>query len=681
MSEDDPVLDTVTVTARRWEEELDTVPQSLTVLEGDTLERGGVTSLREVAERVPNLHIVEFNARRLSFPFVRGVGSGQGDPAIVTYVDGVPQLTGSSMNVPLLDLDRIEVLRGSQGTLYGRNALGGVIHVISREPPTEPVAWARATLGDYRLQDYSASVGGSVPGLPFGASLAARFHTREGYTENDVTGNDIDDVRSFAGRGQVVWYPTDSASVRAIVFGERARDGGFALSSLDALRERPHRVQYDFEGDTQRDSWGTTVAVNADVTPFALSSTTGVQFLDAQESADFDFSPLDLVRRTVPEELVQITQEVRAGTAEDSDLSLSKGLDLRWLAGALFFYGTSERGFENELRPDGVTFGQFLAAGVDRSDTRGRDWGVGAYGQGTLTLWDDLDVTLGLRFDFEEKKARVENAFDVAGAPPGPASVQRVERDDREFSPSLEVAYRWTEDVMTYARVAGGFKAGGFNARTPDGDLKFDPERSWTVEAGTKTSWFDQRLQVNASLFWLSWDDMQLTLFDPVIGGFVRNAGEATSFGLEVEGAAKPAEWIELFSGFGWTIARFDEFEDPLVGDAKNKDLPLAPRFTFSGGLELKAPIFIVEGVDAFVRFEEVVVGRYAYDAINDEEQGSYPLTHVRAGVRGERWSVEAWVQNVFDAEYFPIAFRAGPGFVGNSGAPRTFGFTASLRF
>ena len=197
-------LDPIIVVAQKWEQDPRDVPRSFTVISSGTIQDAGIMSIKEASALVPNLNIVEPSARRLSFPFYRGIGSGQGDPAVATFIDGVPQHTANTASIPLIDAERIEFLRGPQGTLYGRNTLGGAIHIITRPPPTDN-QWdvrVQTTQGFNGLQDYQLSIAGPmIPDVLF-FRRSHQYNTRDGYTRNDATGNKSYSITSrLAGLG------------------------------------------------------------------------------------------------------------------------------------------------------------------------------------------------------------------------------------------------------------------------------------------------------------------------------------------------------------------------------------------------------------------------------------------------------------------------------------------------
>ncbi len=671
-------LPEVVVTARKWTEDPLVVPQSLTVVSYEQLRDAGATSIREAAFHVPNLNLVEFSARRLSFPFVRGIGSGQGDPAVTTYVDGVPQISPSSANLPLLNVERIEFLRGPQGTLYGRNALGGVLHVVTRKPADTWGFRAGGTLGAYGLREVRLL--GDVPILRdrLALSVAGLHVQRDGYTINDVTGHDIDSRNTFFGQGQLSWTPDRRNEIRFSVHGERSRDGGFALSDLAGLRARPYHIQQDFEGVAERDVFAPSITWTRTGGALELTSITSYTRSDVLETSDFDFSTLDGIRRRTEEWLGAFTQELRISSSACAPLRIGRCAEARWLAGAFLYTSESARTAVNDYRPGGVGIISPVA-GADTSRGDFDDYGVSVFGQATATLFERLEIGAGLRFDHESRHATLQRTFVSSGVTLTSGS-ERASEDFDQFLPRFDVAWRCARGITVYGLAAKGFKAGGFNLTAPAGSIAFGPETSWTFEGGAKASLFDDRVQASAACFYIDWEDMQLSQFDATVGGYVTNAGAATSQGLEFELSARPVGGLDLFTAFGYTDTEFRSYIDPYGVDVSGNDLPFAPSTTWSAGAQFSG--CLGRSLRYHLRGEYLRVGPFHYDAGNLEVE-SYALTNFRAGISGRCWRLEAWIRNAFDEAYVPVAFQPSPYdpsvFVGENGAPRTYGITLSL--
>ncbi|MCZ6837198.1 MAG: TonB-dependent receptor, partial [Planctomycetota bacterium] len=581
-------LKPVVVTARRWTEFVQDVPQSITVIDGDTIRDAGLRSIREASFLVPNLHMTEFTSRRLSFPTIRGISTGVGDPSVTTYIDGVPQLAISSTNISLLDVDRIEFLRGPQGTLYGRNSIGGLIKIETARPSNTPTLRTSTTWGDYDLQEHSLSFSGPIVKDKWYISVSGLYSERDGYTKNDVTGNRVDDRRSTFGRGKLLFTPDDQNEFSFTYYGERSRDGGFALGFLEAqsfdlngtaIDSDPHHINVDFEGSADRDIGSYALTWNHYGDSFDITSVSAYVDWDISEESDFDFTSFDSVRRFTDESQEYFYQELRVSSPHDDPVELDERHSLKWLVGGTVFSSDGERSATNEFRaipPPGFSPGDSATDAGDFDDL-----GIAVFGQATLSIDETVDLTAGLRYDYEDKEADITNDLTFGGFP-FPTTFRSEDESYDEFAPNFSAAVHMTDNAMLYGRAAKGFKAGGFNFSAPTGKGSFDTETSWTYEAGIKSTWLDDRLMLNVALFYIDWDDLQLSLFDPATGGFTDNAGEASSQGIELELRVKVTKNIELFAGFGYTDAEFDEFTDSFFQDNSGNNLAFVPETTLN---------------------------------------------------------------------------------------------------
>ncbi len=671
----------VIVTARKWAELAQDVPGSVDVLPESFITDSGIRSMRDASFFVPNLFINEFSSRRLTFPTIRGIGSGIGDPAVTTYIDGVPQLTNNSTNIPLIGVDRIEFLRGPQGTLYGRNSLGGVMNIITKRPGNEPAFRIGGTYGNYNFQEYQGSANVPLVEDELFLSLDGLYSKRDGYTENLATGHDVDFRESYFGRGQVLWTPSEQSEFRLTFFGETSRDGGFVLSELNALRHNPNQINQDYEGIANRDQYGTALTWNYYGEEIDFVSISAFQDWDVHETSDFDFSIIDGIRRRTEESQSYFSQEFRVSSSADRNVPIGDGAELKWLAGLSFFVADSDRLAANNFRPGGagILFPP-SQVGLDTQFGNFDDFSIAGFGQATLVL-DQLDLTAGLRYDYEHKEATVNHTFETMGFT-ALSTTTSLDRDFDQVVPKFSAAYHFADNVMAYGSAAMGFKAGGFNLNAPMNRLPFDQETSWTYETGLKTSFFDNRLSVNASAFYIDWDDLQLSLFDPMAGGYIDNAAAATSKGFELEFNLKPGEGWDLFAGLGYTDAQFEHFIDPYGTDVSGRKLAFVPDRTWNLGAQYTGQIN--NSTSWYVRGEYVGVGTYYYDAGNRASE-QFELANFRLGVRSRNVSVEGWIRNAFDQDYVLVAFQPSPVdpsvFVGESGAPQTIGITVNITF
>jgi len=672
------MLPPVFVTAQKQVSDAQSTALSVSAVTAKTIDDAKITVVRDAAIYAPNVVLTEFSARKLSNPRFRGIGASPNNPSVTTYFDGVPQLNANSSSIELVDIEQIEFVRGPQGALFGRNTVGGLINITSARPSLkEWAAGVTGTFGNYDLWEGRASATGPVVEDRLGFGVGLGWSSRDGYTENDFTGHDLDSREAFFGKGQLLWQPNDRWEIRLLLTGERARDGDYALGDLAAIRARPHHVARDFEGFTHRDLVAPTLLANYSGERVDLSLITGGVWWQTVDETDLDYTPAPLATRHNEEKDVQFTQEIRLASAEDSPWRLCDEAVLQWQAGVFFFNQNYEQDAFNDLNPP-------LAPIPLRSTSQAEldDLGVGIYGQTTLTMWEKLDFIAGVRCDYEDKDATLRSFTDPAFGPP---AVQNLNDDFSEVTPQFALMYHLRPDCAAYATASRGFKAGGFNAASPPGSERYDEEDSWNYEAGFKTAWCDHRLTANCAVFYTHWDNLQLNVPNPFVPGqfYIANVGEAFSRGVEFELTARPFEGWDVFGSFGYNDAKFSSGSESAGASVAGRRIPFTPDYTANAGMQYA--FSCCKQATLYARAEVVISGRFFYDDQNTASQNAYTLGNFRAGVRGKRWFAEGWVKNAFDANYVPVALAypglAPSGFIGESGSPVTFGVTAGVKF
>jgi iron complex outermembrane receptor protein len=676
-------LPTLVVTAQKEPADAQALPLSLTTVAKPTLQNAGVEIVSDAGRYGPNLQFSEFTARKLSNPRFRGIGASPANPSITTLFDGVPQLNTNTASIDLIDIEQIEFVRGPQSALFGRNTLGGLINVISTKPSLNQ--WSGSVsvpLGNVDARDVRGGVGGPLVADKLGMAVSLQYGRRDGYTVNDLTGNDLDSRSAFAGKGQLLWTPMRSWETRVIVNGERDRDGDYALSDLGGLRQNPYHTARDFEGFTHRDVFGTTVLNRYDRQSMTVSATTGFLKWKTVDQTDLDYTPLPLLTRDNLEESFQFTQEVRVASPASAPVRVAEMAALKWQAGVFFFTQNYD---QNATRNFSAGFlSPFLPFPVVQTSPQAEldDVGVGLFGQGVVTLAERVDLTAGVRFDHEQKDATLNVFFTPAIAPP-----QQTIADEgfSNVSPQFATAFHLQPGKTIYASVANGYKAGGFNPASPPGTEVYGEEHTWNFEGGLKTMWANGRVAANAAVFHINWEDMQLNLPNLFAPGefYIANVGGASSSGVELELNARVHPNVDVFGGFGYTSATFKD--DSISGGIAvgGNAIPNTPDYTASLGIQLSRTL--AQGMSLYGRAEVTFTGAFEYDDLNTQSQDAYSLANFRAGVRGRFLFVEGWIRNAFNTEYIPIAFAYGQlapsGFIGEMGRPRTFGISAGVGF
>ena len=673
-SNDKPLqLAPVVVTAEKRSENVQEIPASISVITDMQLTDSGITDIEELSSLTPNLYIANWGSRGNSFIFIRGIGAINNDPAVGYYVDDVNYMDSRVFDSKLYEIERIEVLRGPQGTLYGRNSLGGIINIYTKKPDNETQAGTTQRFGNYNLYETDMYLRTPIFEDVLFLGLAGNYQYRDGYSYNNYLDQDGDSLRGLNGRAHLRWMPNQKLDALFILEGDRIDDGAYPITSLSEVEDDPHRFSQDVAGTDKRDSFGTSLRVNYEASAVTFTSITGYRHFDDFAHNDQDFTPMPLATADETLHDDQVTQEFRFASPKNNG-------NWKWIGGLYGFYHERDDNLVLDFAPGVIIPGVAVTTDTDSIvDTTG--WA--AFGQATYTLFDSLELSAGLRYDYERsaidyknKTNGIEdNAFDDS-------------LNNSTLLPKFQIAYHWTNDIMTYVSASRGYRSGGFNTSFLDAsDRSFDPEYSWNYEIGAKTSWFKNRVNFNVAAFYIMLDDQQITVTLPNANSVVRNAGKSHNIGFELEGTALLYEGLTAEANFGYTYAEFQKYEDG-ANDYKGNRAPFAPLYTYFGALQYRRPLiedfkyfWNTGSLDLFARAEVQGTGPIYWDVANTIEQDPYELFNFRLGLETEHFDLIAWCRNAFDKKYAKVAFDSGMGPLGQAGDPQTFGLTLRARF
>lgn len=680
-------LETVVVTAQKNQEQLERIPVSVTNLSDIEIEDAGVDGLEALSLQVPNLEFHNFGNQRHSHTYIRGLRSTHwGEPALGFYVDGVNYSKSYMFDFPLFDVERIEVLRGPQGTLYGRNTLGGVINVYTREPDNLVSGMVNTTFGEDDLKKLTGSLKLPLIKNRLFMGLSGIVTSNDGYTDNDTPapGDDGRHKDERAGRIKLKWQAADGWDIGLNMDGYHHEEGNFPfrLNSRNSLvqvglvpPDRPFHYSHDFEGEQESDFWGSSIKIDGRIPWGQLTSVTGYREYNDDETLDLDCSSLDLMRMFYGLEEKALTQEVRLASPDDDNTRL------KWVLGLYFFHQDTENDQIHFFRPGmagqpGNPFGN--GTGNIRVFTDQTTKGAAAFSHMTWALTSSLDVIGGLRCEYEDAEMDILNEMTKDGGMPLTSPITEASNDFTAILPKLGLAWHFDADHTIYGNLSKGHRSGGFNTSSPSGREAYGEEYSWTYEIGTKSYFFNRRLMINLAGFYAELEDEQIALLDPVsMHPYVENAGESHRLGLEMETRYIPLKGLELTASATLMQAEYDTYEDPVkhVDYGGNKVYGV-PEFTCHLGAQLRRPIKM--GLTFMGRVDVNGYGRRYLDDANTFWQSPYALVNLKLGLEGEHIDTYLWAKNLLDREY--VLGENSMGMV-EDGEPRALGITVRYRF
>ena len=697
-AEPDPgpvVLGPITVTARQIEEPIQTVPFGVTAVTREDLQDSGIDDTRDLYRSIPNFNYTDVGLPQSNLLNIRGVGSSSTflSPSVTYYVDGVP-LPARAFDQQFLDVERIEVLRGPQGTLFGQNAQAGAVNIITAEPTDRPTFEVGGEYGTFDAYRVTATASGPIANRAAGR-LHGTFYDRDGdirnflFTDPITVASDDRTIRertlaAVSGRLRADLGEDTSASLAGRFQRDRRQPTtGLLLDDPDfprnALDPRP-------ENDV--DAGGGALTVEHFVGDIRLTSITGFQAYDLSQSADitdgflagatsgrppFVFSPANSLRR-IDEDLTQWSQEVR-GDGETAG-------GLLWVGGISGLYSdfTSVTDITSPRLPNGT-----YSADVER-------FNLAAFGELTIPVTDRLRLIGGLRFTHETNDFNGQFTGRAGGAPGVAAFTESGETEDTLVTGRVALSYDVTPDLTAFATIGRGAKAGGFpffNQSAAFGipSEPFESSSTLSYETGVRGTLLASRLGVSASLFFNDTTDEQLFTFNPIAGRFEAENADTRTYGAELELTGRPIDGLSLS---GSVALLQTEVTEAATGSAvrDGNEVPYAPEVAASlAGAYLLPAISVGLPGDFVFRAEYQYVGSREIDPANTARLDSYDLVNLRVGLNTERFDIYAFGRNLIDEEFAVSGFLAGTSPSGSAviggvpGSPRTFGVGARIRF
>ncbi len=713
------MLEEVIVTATKRAESLQDIPVSVNALSENTIQEAGIDNIEDVAALVPSLTVSPNISPFATAIRIRGFGTSQNDPSLeasVAYIlDGVYMGTSGLGMSDLTDIERIEVLQGPQGTLYGKNSNAGVVSVITKSPNTDQTeGFVEATAGDYSLQKYVASVSGPITDS-IAYLLAGSWHQYDGWMQSN-TGDDLNGAEDWNARGKILWQPDDELSVQLTASHvDRntsccAADATQTFAVIDQLEVRalpvPKNDAFDYNNNVDIDS-------NFDLTADALNVTLDYELAKATLTSITAWSEYDYKTSYDAERsdlaVLGVEDDRYTGDLWSQELRLTSDLDgpAQYMAGLYYSLEERTRGApgrgvvvvgEDIIAVGGAYtgLGPRFALGVQPGDTvvfnsKWESETFALFGQTSYNLTEAWVATLGLRYTTETKDTDLYTQ-PISSAPLFGTGLTLVEqafapvdedfnRESDGFTGLANITYFATEEVMVFASVSTGTKSGGFNGVAAEGaSREFDDENTTNYELGIKSQLLDNRLQLNASAFYTEFDDLQFLAQQPSgVGFYVSNAARGSSGGVDLNFNAAPWEFLMLSGGLQYLDAKYTEGE---LEDA-DLDVPYAP--DWSGNLAATLLLPLADGV-TYLRGDYSFMGdHFTNPTYQDPKvEQDKTLVNVRLGWRNDNWDIAAWVKNATD-EAYSSSSAAPIGFSGTEAqfleAPRTYGVTLRYSF
>jgi len=632
----------MTVTAQKSEENMQETPISLTVFDEFMVKDRNIDAVKDMGQYTPNLYFFSPGDFGLISPSIRGLYSDVASlsTTVSMYVDGVPFLNTVGFDTLLEDVERIEVLRGPQGTLYGKNAEAGVINVITKKPDNELRARIATEFGSDDKRQYTASVSGPLMKDKLYLGVSGRYYEKDGFLENTYLNHTANDRENKYGKVHLRYAPDTGLDVSLISQKIERDDGATSVNTMAAPNKR--EISSDIEGYAKLETTSHSLNIGYEFGSFKLQSVSAYKEEKDIRLTDMDATPMVFHHGSFDSTYETMSQELRVNYGSEK---------MTCLVGV--YADKSDNAINS--RVDSINP---MYAGPKYTEAENTSLGLFTHVDYRFT--EAFSVVAGIRYDEDDREMR-EKAKGID-----------LDTSYEEISPKFSVKYKVTPETMTYATVAKGYRSGGFYMFAPEGSRTYDKETLWNYEVGAKSSFFNNRLALNGSAYYMDISDMQVLTAIDHYTGYTSNAASASSKGVELEATYRMDIGISLFMGFGYNETTFDRFSD-ANGDYKGNYNPYAPKYNYNVGAQYQST------AGYFARVDVTGYGDMYLDKANLYKRDAYSLVNGKIGYEMEHFDVYVYAKNLFDKEYDIEGYYEGQ-FVFLS-SPREVGVQLAYRF
>jgi iron complex outermembrane recepter protein len=649
-------IEEITVTARQRSENLRDVPDSVRAFTAREIKDAGIVSIRKLSDLVPNLSVVDSQDSSLVAINIRGIGQVRnGEPPVAINIDGVLLSSPDQIKQPLYDIQQIEILKGPQGALYGRNAIGGAINIRTKQPSNELETTLEAGYANGNDRTLSfVSTGALVQDKVF-FRLAGDFRAFDGVIPNETLHRKVDFAVDRNIRARFLVQASDALSfdIRA-AYGKLRAGASYYIPLPDG---QPNNttipVQADELGVSQRRLSDFALKADYKLAAGTITSTTAVNTITTRLREDLDWTPQPVLLVDHGRNASSISEDFRFTSNSDQPL--------RYMAG-VYYLRTRPGVFTN------LFLGPAKTGPVPLADTKDVNNAYAAFGQVNYDLLSNLELTLALRYDREDRR----QTDLLANA------TQRSTSFDA-FQPKVSLAWKFVPGSLAYLTYAEGFRSGGFNAPTPFFPLIFKAEQTRNIEVGFKTEQFERKLALDAAFFHTDFDNQQIFDFVQGIQGLT-NIKKTELYGVDASATYRPLPGLEFSAGLGWTHSRIADFNGTSLYVGNHT--PLAYTWSYNLAAQYTRPVG-----------EVLLTGRVDYSRKsglywhidNADKQAPVPLVNLHLTASYQNWEFGLFADNLFDhrytEEFFAREFLGASNDIRWPGTPRRFGMTARVSF
>ena len=634
-------INEVRIDVKKQNQKIQQIPISVTALSAKEIEVKKIDDVTDLNGLIPNFFIPEHGTRLNTDIYIRGVGVSKGEPPVGIYVDDIPYFDRGAINFEFANIKKIEVLRGPQGTLYGRNAMGGLIKIYTPDPVQKRKAGLKLDYGRYN--QFKGNISYNQQVSKNSAFIVDGYYKNDGGTFiNQYDNKKVDAGKTYGARLKYKIDLTKNLNLRLLGNYENSQQPGFAYGIYDSETQTVNDVNYNEPSKYDRDFGSTGLNLKYNQSGYEVNFSASFQQLKDTYLIDQDFTPNDIYVVDMARNNQTFVEELNIKSTTENPFQWIGGLFSfqRYLIKGVDFTINSSRGKMNILKD----YDQDIKA-------------YAAFGQVSYK-WDKLLFATGLRYDMEDSSLDYNYDLLMGG--------HKIHKDDFVHSlnfgqvlPKFSLTYLPNDYLTAYASVAKGYKAGGFNATIErEEDETFDPEYSLNYEAGFKFSGLDNRLIFNTSIFYIDWENQQVTQTVPSGRGvMIKNAGKSESKGIEIETFYKITPDLNFTINYGYTDAAFISYKYNDTTDYSGNKLPTVPEYTLGAVANYKWRLKSNKFKYVLFNLNYTHYGRYFWTSSNTDYQNPYSLLNGNVSLKMKNVSIGLWAKNMTNEKHIKYYF------------------------
>lgn len=675
-------LDEIVIQTIKQDKSLKELPVSVSRIAGGAIKNRQLITTKDLNAFIPNLFIPDYGSKYTSPVYIRGIGSKAGAPSVGLYVDGIPFFEKSAFDFDLSEIESVDVYRGPQGTLYGRNTMAGLIYITTCSPLKHEQTHVGIVGGMYNQYIFTGSHYGKVSDT-FGYSISGKYQRNGGYFDNTYKDEKADDGQSGNVRLRMDWMIQPNLKFSVTSIYDRSIQGANAYGRYDAETKSVGDIAFNGTSYYHRTLSSTGVGLNYKKDNLHISYQQSLQYLKDKLRQDQDFTIEDKVNSLIGQD-----QWVTSGELTVKD---KIGEHYQGLVGLFGFYQKVDKDVTTYYR-------KFDSYKQDELPTTG----LAVYHQSVI---EDLGVkglslTLGLRYDYERatrdylawKENKAEREKSPINEQHGAETIVRADASNskeapvhskesfNQLLPKAILQYTFPSTGQLYTSVTKGYKTGGFNTSfNHESEKFFGPESSWNYEIGAKHPFWNKRFNAEVAFFWIDWTNQHVQQKVDAGGFMIRNAGKSVSKGIEVSFQGNPFNGFLFSFNYGYTHATFKKYAPSEQLDYAGNYIPMVPRHTMSGSVSYSRPVRHLFFDRYQVGMNVAGNGKTYWHENNQDEQSFYLLLNASASISWKKVTLGIWAKNLTNTGYISYLFKASAGTFAQEGKPFAMGTNLAI--